>query len=42
MVDIDIGLNLWQMTSNHNRIIKLQHDSAPAKDGLVEVAYFGS
>ena len=42
MVDIDSGLNVWQMTSNHNRMIELQNDSAPAKDGLGEVAYFGS
>ena len=40
MVDIDTGLNVWQMTSNHNRMIELQNDTLPAKDGLVEVAYF--
>ena len=42
MVDIDTGLNVWQMTSNQNRMIELQNDSAPAKDGLVVMAYFGS
>jgi hypothetical protein len=27
MTDIDTGLNVWQMTSNHNRMIALQADS---------------
>ena len=42
MVDIDTGLNVWQMTSNHNRMIELQKDTSLAKDGPVEVAYYGS
>ncbi len=42
MVDIDTGLNVWQMTSNHNRMIELQADSSPARDGPVELAYYGS
>tara|TARA_S200000501_G_scaffold336877_1_gene342542 strand:+ start:196 stop:399 length:204 start_codon:yes stop_codon:yes gene_type:complete len=42
MVDIDTGLNVWQMTLNHNRMIELQNDPAPARDGLVGVAYFDS
>ena len=42
MTDIDTGLNVWQMTSNHNRMIELQADTSPAKDGPVELAYFGS
>ena len=42
MADIDTGLNVWQMTSNHNRMIELQKDSSPIKDGPVEIAYFGS
>tara|TARA_Y100001934_G_C12334099_1_gene766638 strand:+ start:133 stop:1017 length:885 start_codon:yes stop_codon:yes gene_type:complete len=40
--DIDTGLNVWQMTSNHNRMIELQKASAPTNDGAVEIAYFGS
>ena len=24
MTDMDTGLNVWQMTSNHNRMIELQ------------------
>ena len=39
MVDIDTGLNVWQMTSNHNRMIELQKDTSLSKDGPVEVAY---
>jgi len=42
MTDIDTGLNAWQMTSNHNRMIELQADTTPAKDGPVEIAYYGS
>ena len=42
MVDIDTGLNVCQMTSNHNRMIELQKDTSLTKDGPVEVAYFGS
>ena len=42
MKDIDTGLNVWQMTSNHNRMIELQKASAPTNDGAVEIAYFGS
>lgn len=40
MTDIDTGLNVWQMTSNHNRMIDLQADPRCPKDGPVEVAYF--
>ena len=42
MKDIDTGLNVWQMASNHNRMIELQKASAPTNDGAVEIAYFGS
>ena len=42
MTDIDTGLNVWQMTSNHNRMIDLQADISPLRDGPVEIAYFGS
>jgi len=42
MTDIDTGLNVWQMTSNHNRMIELQADSSPPRDGPVELAYYGS
>ncbi len=42
MTDIDTGLNAWQMTSNHNRMIELQANAAPPKDGPVEVSFFGS
>ena len=42
MTDIDSGLNVWQMTSNHNRMIDLQEDTSELKDGPVELAYFGS
>ena len=27
MTDIDTGLNVWQMTSNHNRMSDLQADT---------------
>ncbi len=42
MVDIDTGLNVWQMTSNHNRMIELQADRSPPEDGPVELTFFGS
>ena len=29
MNNIDNGLNVWQMTSNHNRMIDLQADTLP-------------
>ena len=41
MTDIDTGLNVWQMTSNHNRMIELQADTSPDTDGPVDIAYFG-
>ncbi len=42
MVDKDTGLNVWQMTSNHNRMIDLQEANVQLGDGPVEIAYFGS
>lgn len=42
MTDIDTGLNVWQMTSNHNRMIEIQADRSPPRDGPVEIAYYGS
>ena len=42
MTDIDTGLNVWRMTTNHNRMIDLQADTSPAKVGPVDLAYFGS
>ncbi|MYE02524.1 MAG: hypothetical protein F4Y03_14875 [Alphaproteobacteria bacterium] len=42
MTELDTGLTAWQMTSNHNRMIELQADRSPARDGPVEIAYFGS
>ena len=42
MKDIDTGLDVWKMTSNHNRMIELQKGSAVTKDGAVEIAYYGS
>ncbi len=42
MTDIDTGLNVWQMTSNHNRMIELQADTSAPRDGPVELAYYGS
>ena len=42
MTEIDNGLNVWQMTSNHNRMLDLQEDVSTPKDGPVELAYFGS
>ena len=42
MTDIDTGLNVWQMTRNHNRMIELQADQSPARDGPVELAFYGS
>ena len=42
MTDKDTGLNAWQMTSNHNRMIELQADKSPARDGPVDISYYGS
>ena len=42
MTDIDTSLNVWQMTTNHNRMIELQADRSPPRDGPVEIAYYGS
>ena len=42
MTELDTGLTAWRMTSNHNRMIALQADRSPARDGPVEIAYFGS
>ena len=41
MNNIDNGLNVWQMTSNHNRMIDLQADTLPPRDEPVEIAFFG-
>ena len=29
MTDIDTGLNAWQMTANHNRMIEIQAEVRP-------------
>jgi L-ascorbate metabolism protein UlaG (beta-lactamase superfamily) len=42
MADIDTGLNAWQMTTNHNRMIDFQADETPSRDGPVALAFFGS
>ena len=42
MTHIDTGLNVWQMTTNHNRMIEIQADRSPPRDGPVEIAYYGS
>ena len=42
MADIDTGLNVWQMTSNHNSMIDLQKNPPKSAIGPVELAYFGS
>jgi L-ascorbate metabolism protein UlaG (beta-lactamase superfamily) len=42
MTDIDTGLNVWQMGSNHNRMLQIQSDRTPNRDGPVEIAYYGS
>ena len=42
MTDIDTGLNAWQMTTNHNRMIELQEAAMAPKDGPVELAFYGS
>ena len=42
MTDIDTGLNVWQMTTNHNQMIEIQADRSPPRDGPVEIAYYGS
>ena len=42
MADIDSGLNVWQMTSNHNRMLEIQSDKSPNKAGPVEIAFYGS
>ncbi len=30
------------MTSNHNRMIELQADNSPPRDGPVKLAYYGN
>ena len=40
MNNIDNGLNVWQMTSNHNRMIDPQADTLPPRDEPVEIAFF--
>jgi L-ascorbate metabolism protein UlaG (beta-lactamase superfamily) len=42
MSDIDTGLNVWQMNSNHNRMIEIQNTRVVARDGPVEIAFYGS
>lgn len=42
MTDVDTGLNVWRMASNHNRMIELQTDPPRPGEGPVELAYFGS
>ena len=42
MTDIDTGLNMWQMQSNHNRMIEIQNARIVAQDGPVEIAFYGS
>lgn len=42
MTDVDTGLNVWQMKSNHNRMIDLQLNPPRAQEGDVELAFFGS
>ena len=42
MTDVDTGLNVWQMTSNHNRMIELQRNLPQPQEGDVELAFFGS
>ncbi len=41
MADIDTGLNAWQMTSNHNRMMELQNATGEATTEEIEIAYFG-
>ena len=42
MADIDTGLNAWQMTTNHNRMMEFQTDTSAPAEGPVELAFFGS
>jgi len=42
MTDVDTGLNVWQMASNHNRMMEHQSDPPRLSEGPVELAYFGS
>lgn len=42
MSRINEGLNTWQFTSNHNRMIDLQRAAANPSRDTVELAYFGS
>ena len=42
MSDIDTGLNVWQMQSNHNRMIEIQNERVAGRDGPVEIAFYGS
>ena len=41
MTDIDTGLNVWRMSSNHNRMIAIQTGGPEPREGPVEIAYFG-
>lgn len=38
MTDIDAGLKVWQMASNHNRMIALQADNSPPRESIRESA----
>ena len=42
MTDVDTGLNVWQMASNHNRMMELQNNPPEPGEGPVELAFFGS
>ena len=41
MTDINEGLQSWQHTTNHNKMIELQGGNS-ASEGGVELAHFGS
>ena len=42
MTDVDTGLNVWQTTRNHDRMIEIQADRPAPRDGPVQIACHGS
>lgn len=42
MADIDEGLQSWQLSTNHNRMIELQQDTSAAATSSVGLSYYGS
>ena len=42
MSNIDEGMLAWRRSTNHNKLIELQANPTPIKEGDVELSYFGA